>query len=357
MSSPPPLGSSAYPGSLNLPRKRPSLNTSQSENPAKRRKPSALSTVSSGHPLRQTSFPPPEASAFTSRPTSFSPPASATGRSTAAGSTTKRGRGGRRKANDARSATGTSATGTERGKQAGSATGHPSAVNGAGADEEDADEDEEDGAQDAVLEAGAIPDEAQQKVERENLRMLIEAFDTEQADRYDMWRRVKLNKAVVRRVGCWRGLGGTRWANEIQLVNQTLSQSVPQSIVTTVNGYTKLFVGELIERARDVLAEWLASSPLLPTEEPNPNYPTTNESSNGTTKDDSATTEVTSQATDTRRIDVKEIDKGPLTPDHLREALRRYKRDREGEGTGYQGLSLYGTANTANRSGGKRLFR
>lgn len=75
-------------------------------------------------------------------------------------------------------------------------------VNGAGQDageEEDAEEDEED-AQDAMLESGAIPDEAQLKLEKQHLRMLVDAFDPEQAERYDMWRRVKLNKAVVRRV-------------------------------------------------------------------------------------------------------------------------------------------------------------
>lgn len=48
-------------------------------------------------------------------------------------------------------------------------------------------------------------------------------------------RRIKLRKETVRRI-----------------VNQTLSQSVPPSVVTGINGYMKVFVGLLVEGARDV---------------------------------------------------------------------------------------------------------
>lgn len=50
---------------------------------------------------------------------------------------------------------------------------------------------------------------------------------------------------------------------------------------------------------------------------------------------------------------------GPLLPDHLREALRRYKRDGEGGGAGLAGVSLgLGVPGAgAARLGGKRLFR
>jgi transcription initiation factor TFIID subunit 11 len=52
----------------------------------------------------------------------------------------------------------------------------------------------------------------------------------------------------------------------------------------------------------------------------------------------------------------QERDRGPLTPDHLREALRRYKKDKEGV-VGFGGLSLEGRERTASRMGGKRLFK
>ena len=104
-----------------------------------------------------------------------------------------------------------------------------------------------------------------------------------------------------------------------QITNQTLSQSVPDMIVKTVNGFTKVFIGELIEKAREVQAQWMAA--------------------------EAATGEVV------------ERDRGPLLPDHLREALRRYKKDKEGGGAGLKGLSLTAMAGFPTATGGKRLFR
>lgn len=56
-------------------------------------------------------------------------------------------------------------------------------------------------------------------------------------------RRNKFRKETVRRI-----------------VNQTLSQSVPPSVVIGISGYTKLLVGLLIERARDVQEQNAASA-------------------------------------------------------------------------------------------------
>jgi transcription initiation factor TFIID subunit 11 len=114
-------------------------------------------------------------------------------------------------------------------------------------------------------------------------------------------------------------------------VNHTLSQSVPASVVTTVSGYTKVMIGELIERARDVQLEWQAAAEKLPT---------------GQTVPDDA-----SMADRLNRID-----RGPLTPDHLREALRRYRKEHPGGGAGYSGLSLKGKEIAAARMGGRKLF-
>lgn len=227
--------------------------------------------------------------------------------------------------------------------------------------------------------------------------MLIDAFSDEQADRYDMWRRVRLKKETVRK-----------------LTNQTLSQSVPASIVTTINGYTKLFIGELVERARDVQVEWLAAKnaatraqaqKLQQQTTPAEQALHTNGSANGKVEpvtpksatsrrptlpagainaansmygmpaaaDGSTTVTSATQgnnvnAVDTSKVEnreevaadpyqVDERDRGPLGPDHLREALRRYKKDREGGSAGFQGLSLQGKEIAASRVGGKRLFR
>jgi transcription initiation factor TFIID subunit 11 len=115
-------------------------------------------------------------------------------------------------------------------------------------------------------------------------------------------------------------------------VNHTLSQSVPPAVITTVNGYTKVLLGELIELARDVQLEWQAAAATLPNNEP--------------------------VSDDTPVCDrIKSENRGPLTPDHLREALRRYKKNRAGGCAGYLGLSLAGREAVAARMGGRRLFR
>ncbi|KAI9720319.1 MAG: hypothetical protein M1828_005703 [Chrysothrix sp. TS-e1954] len=312
--SSPPATSPTYPSSISLPRKRPSPASSShgSGQPnVKRRKPSTTSNAS--HPLRQTSFPPGDPNARlhapTSRRSSFSPAANDAGSVSSFGRESKKGRG--RKAR--------STTGTAR-QTKNARSGEGSLVGGEGSraerEEDEPEEDEADGANDTILEEGGKMDEAALKQEREHLAMLMEAFDEEQTHRHDTWRRVRLKKETVRKI-----------------TNQTLSQSVPASIVTTINGYTKLFIGELLERALDVQTEWLAAAPQLPTGE------------------------VKVPADDGSTIKVEEMDRGPLLPDHLREAWRRYKKDRDGGGAGYQGLSLQGKEGVAARAGGKRLFR
>ena len=82
---------------------------------------------------------------------------------------------------------------------------------------------------------------------------------------------------------------------------------------------TKTYAGTIIERARDVQAQWMAA-----------------ESPDG-------------------RVDEK--NRGPLLPDHLREAVRRHKKDVEGGNAGQKALSLVATETYASRTGGKRIFR
>ncbi|SCV68459.1 BQ2448_580 [Microbotryum intermedium] len=71
--------------------------------------------------------------------------------------------------------------------------------------------------------------------QKEYLRVLLEHFDATQMDRYEAYRRSGLNKAVIRR-----------------LVNSVLQQSVSAPILTVVRGFAKVFVGEVVEKARSV---------------------------------------------------------------------------------------------------------
>jgi transcription initiation factor TFIID subunit 11 len=212
-------------------------------------------------------------------------------------------------------------------------------------------------------------------------------------ERYDVWNRAKLRTGDLRR-----------------LINQTLSQSVPANVVTVVNSYTKMFAGMLIAEAREVQAEWMAmeaeradgeANPafkrLKRTYEPEdgqevngeeatrPNTAESNNKTNGVKKEESssptnpaptqsdAVMNDSTQPSSTQPNDsiqplypggagglstsIDECDRGPLLPDHLREALRRYKKARKGGTVGFTGMSLEGREVAASRMGGRRLFR
>lgn len=141
----------------------------------------------------------------------------------------------------------------------------------------------------------------------------IQAMARINAGRYELWNRIHLKKDVVRR-----------------LTNQTLSQSVPGTVVTAISAYTKVFAGEIVDRALRVQMEWTAAR---------------------------LAAESGGEADGQGHVKVEEHDLGPLLPDHIREALRRYKADREGGVVGFTGMSLEGRENTAVRNGGRRLFR
>ena len=186
-----------------------------------------------------------------------------------------------------------------------------------------------------------------------------------------MLRRCKLKKEVVRKV-C---IVACAQVNPVelrlpQIVNQTVSQSLPAPVITTINGYTKVFVGTLVERAREVQQQWAALEtppdtppkvPIDPTDfhQENPN----NEIFAAHETSGNAFSDLTIAAEQNRPAERKKVeapkDLGPLLPDHFREALRRYKRDGEGGGTGLAGgsvgLGIPGVG--AARLGGKRLFK
>jgi histone H3/H4 len=258
-------------------------------------------------------------------------------------------------------------------------------------------------------------------VTNRSLRILVDAFNPIQSARYDLYKRAKLRKETLRRI-----------------VNHALSQSVPASVVTTINGFTKVFVGEIIEKARTVQEEWAeafdraayerhlreqadrerqragqaaAEVAIVAKQEASPHtngpsVPTAHQQTNTTNrlKQESPDTiqvpsTLASPSTEKNQTyslldgilsfaEVKEDfnpplssfqttqqpsstqeefqfppnpHRGQLLPSHLREALRRCKRD-GGDGAGTSGLSLLSLgvrgANTWNAGiGGRKLFR
>jgi transcription initiation factor TFIID subunit 11 len=209
---------------------------------------------------------------------------------------------------------------------------------------------------------GGMSVEARRKQEKEYERMLEDFMTPAQMDRYATYRRIRLKRETVRK-----------------LVNQTLSQSVPQPIIIAVTSYSKTFIGELIDRALTVRDEWSAvRTHLLNPNLPGPILSQSLVRPSAHIKDDRnrpTNSDITSAGWYPGQVDrseslwkevekdaglqdrLKACDKGPLTPAHLREALRRYKRDRDGGGAGFAGMSLEGVERTMGRTGGKRLFK
>ena len=139
-------------------------------------------------------------------------------------------------------------------------------------------------------------------------------------------------------------------------------------MVVTVSGYTKAFVGMLIERAREVQQQWATLDTPPPTPQTVPVDPTDfhmgNPNNDIYSADSSSTalqdlTKAAQGLAEPANQSLERTDLGPLLPDHFREALRRYKRDGEGGGVGLAGVSVgLGVPGTgAARLGGKRLFK
>lgn len=190
----------------------------------------------------------------------------------------------------------------------------------------------------------------------------MEYMTPAQTDRYATYRRIRLKRETVRK-----------------LVNQTLSQSVPQPVIIAVTSYAKSFIGDIIDRALTVRDEWTVASTHLPNGKIDPrvlmqslqrpsahiqvdeNKPTNQDIQqagvyiNQVDRTEPLWKAINEDASLQERL--KQSNKGPLTPAHLREALRRYKRDREGGGAGFAGMSLEGVERTMARTGGKRLFK
>ncbi|KAI8818195.1 histone-fold-containing protein [Fimicolochytrium jonesii] len=89
---------------------------------------------------------------------------------------------------------------------------------------------------------------------------LFATFTPEEQARYEVFRRAKIQKGSMRKH-----------------ISTLCGHTIPESSATVVAGVAKLFVGEMTERAREVMEDW--------------------------------------------------NDTGAIRPDHIREAYRRYKRD------------------------------
>ncbi|KAG1736207.1 TAFII28-domain-containing protein [Suillus lakei] len=144
----------------------------------------------------------------------------------------------------------------------------------AGAPDEDAE------GEDELLPAMADDDYSAQlswqSESKDNLKVLMDNFSPGQYERFEAYRRHALPKQAIRKV-----------------IQQTTGQQVSQPVAQIVAGVAKVFVGEIVEKAR--------------------------------------------------QVQLRRNDSGPLTPDHLREAYRMYQAET-------------GRVGSARPMRGKRLF-
>ncbi|KAJ3115424.1 transcription initiation factor TFIID subunit 11 [Phlyctochytrium bullatum] len=83
--------------------------------------------------------------------------------------------------------------------------------------------------------------------EQAMMNALIQSFSAEKMDRFEKFRRSKLSKGVIKK-----------------LLQPIFGSAISPSIVTTVAGCGKLFIGDIVERALQVKEEWEDGHALSP---------------------------------------------------------------------------------------------
>ncbi|KIX09769.1 uncharacterized protein Z518_00850 [Rhinocladiella mackenziei CBS 650.93] len=354
MASSPPA---PFAASLPNPKKRPSVGSQASAQGVPKRP--------KLHPLRQTSFPAQDASGhYGSAVTGARSETGSVANSFVSGVSSKvagRGRGRPKKSTqlndeDVRSThqlPADSSSQGDGGRTSGRGTKSVVSARSGAAEAEEDDEGDIDGMLENMDEQERQQAEEEETRQEQRRERLADTLDPDQYSRYNQWRALSLNNTTVKR-----------------LVNSIVSQSVTSAPLQAIRIYGKWFVGEIVERARGVQVEWAKAyedtrkeerqrreKELESLEEKQKQPNLNNQQSQSINKD-----------IERLKREVKEYipnpHQGGLLPDHLREALRRYKADGEGGGVGFQGMShgLLGVPGPAawrvgDGASGKRLFR
>lgn len=90
-------------------------------------------------------------------------------------------------------------------------------------------------------------DEQAQQENRERVQKIIDQMSDEELHRYEAFRRAAFNKNGIRKI-----------------VNSVLNQSCNPNFIIAVGGVAKVFIGEMIELAKDIQKEWKDEGALKP---------------------------------------------------------------------------------------------
>lgn len=174
----------------------------------------------------------------------------------------------------------------------------------------------------------------------------------------------KLPDAVIRRV-C--AILIRSWSDSFtvltsQLVNTTVSQSVPSSVVTAVRSVTKYFLTDLITNAQKIQGEWIAADKEAQADGEWPGMVLSRgEPEVRDLYENQSRLAIPEWEPETAEHILKEPPRGPLRPDHLREAWRRYKVSVQSRSAGTMSLwhsqQHSGVERFPARTGGKRIFK
>ncbi|KAI1305619.1 histone-fold-containing protein [Xylaria venustula] len=338
MASPPhsysPAGSPPYPSHSQLPsKKRTSMATELSIQPPslKRRKASTMSVASAGsaHPLRQTSFPPDEALARDYSPSYRRSPSvdtmSLVSGSQVSAAPTKKKRGRKSKldlANEAAAAALREGTPSLVGGRAATIVSNASGTLGKDSEGDGGRDGDNDGSfelPENMASRSAARTKEQIEEEKELVALLKSKMDDVQFDRYEVWHRQSIKPQDVKRH-----------------INSVTSQSCPTNVHQMMQVVCKMYLGDIVEAARDIQKEWIDLGEKQ-TDLEDDNLEPSNELS-------------------------KYRRQAPLRPDHLREAYRRRKAAAENGGAlgslmVWNQQTQNGTERFAVRAGGRRIFR
>ncbi|KAI1360288.1 histone-fold-containing protein [Xylaria arbuscula] len=338
MSSPPnsysPAGSPPYPSHSQLPsKKRSSMATELSIQPPslKRRKASTMSIASAGsaHPLRQTSFPPDENLARDYSPSYRRSPSvdtmSLVSGSQVSAAPAKKKRGRKSKvdlANEAAAAALREGTPSLVGGRAATIVSNASGTLGKDGDVEGGRDGDNDGSfelPENMASRSAARTKEQIEEEKELVALLKSQMDEVQFDRYEVWHRQSIKPQDVKRH-----------------INSVTSQSCPTNVHQMMQVVCKMYLGDIVEAARDIQQEWVDLGEKQ-TDLEDDNLEPSNELSK------------------CRR-------QAPLRPDHLREAYRRRKASSENGGAlgslmVWNQQTQNGAERFAVRAGGRRIFK